>query len=100
MKTVTHSHPAKPFSARKVLRVLAVTGALLLVPAISTLSGGEFGWGVFDFAAAAVLLAGAGLAFELAMAKMRTRSSRLVAGAAIALALLTIWAELAVGILH
>ncbi|HEX8606029.1 MAG TPA: hypothetical protein VF774_25525 [Pseudoduganella sp.] len=100
MKSATHSHPAKSFSTRNVLRVLGVTGMLLLVPVGSMLSGGAFDWGAFDFAAAAVLLVGTGLAFELAMAKLRTRSSRLVAGALIGLALLATWAELAVGIFH
>lgn len=92
--------PAKPFSTRNVLRVLAITAALLLVPLASMLPGGAFDWGVFDFIAAAALLAGTGLALELAMAKLRTRSARLLAGAAIALALLVTWAELAVGIFH
>jgi hypothetical protein len=100
MKTAAPGHRARPFSTRNVLRVLGIAGALLLVPAVSMLSGGAFDWGAVDFAAAAVLLVGAGLAFELAMAQLRTRASRRIAGVAIALVLLAVWAELAVGIFH
>lgn len=100
MKSAAHSHPARPFSIRNVLRVLGIAGALLLVPLASMLLGGAFDWGVFDFVAAAVLLVGTGLAFQFSMAKLRTRSSRLTAGALIGLALLVTWAELAVGIFH
>lgn len=64
------------------------------------LLGGAFNWGILDFVAAAVLLAGTGIALELARLKLRSRASRLVAGGAIVLLLLTAWAELAVGIFH
>lgn len=100
MDTTTRRHSLKPFSIRNVLRVLGIAGALLLVPLASMPLGGPFDWDAFDFAAAAVLLAGAGLAFELAMATLRTRTARRAAGALVALALLATWAELAVGILH
>ena len=100
MKSAIDHPPGKPFSTRNALRILYVTGALLLIPLVSMLLGGAFDWGVFDFAAAAVLLAGTGLALELARAKLRSRASRVAAGAAIVLALLVAWAELAVGIFH
>ncbi|WP_338760366.1 hypothetical protein [Massilia sp. METH4] len=100
MKTAIEPANVKPFSTRKVLRVLLATAALLAIPALSMLAGGAFDWGALDFAAAAALLAGAGLAIELAMAKLRTRFARLAAGGAIVLVLLVAWAELAVGIFH
>lgn len=100
MKNALDHHAVKPFSTRNVLRVLLATGALLLVPLVAMRFTAEVRWDAFDFAASAVLLAGAGLAFELAMAKLRTRRARLAAGGAIALALLAVWAELAVGIFH
>jgi hypothetical protein len=93
---------AASYPARKpnIVRVLWVTAALLPVPALAMLLTTEVRWGAGDFAAAAVLLAGSGLAHECAMARLRTRQSRLMAGFAIAFLLLTIWAELAVGIFH
>lgn len=100
MDTAPQRHPSKPFSIRSALRVLGIAGALLLVPLASMLLGGPFDWDAFDFAVAAVLLVGTGLAFELAMATLRTRRARRVAGALIALALLATWAQLAVGIFH
>ncbi|GGY59498.1 hypothetical protein [Pseudoduganella albidiflava] len=100
MHSATDSQAIKPFTSRNVLRVLFVTGALLLVPAASMLLGGGFDWGPGDFVAAAILLAATGLALELARATLRSRTSRLAAGGAIVLALLTLWAELAVGIFH
>ncbi|QBE61674.1 hypothetical protein [Pseudoduganella lutea] len=100
MKSTIDNHPLQPFSARKALRVLLVTGALLLVPLVSMQLGGAFDWGAFDFVAAAVLLAGTGFALELALAKLRTGRARATAAAVIVLALLAIWAELAVGLFH
>ncbi|MBB3219243.1 hypothetical protein [Pseudoduganella umbonata] len=100
MKSTPGSPSVKPFSTRNVLRVLYVTGALLLIPLASMLLGGAFNWGVFDFVAAAVLLAGTGVALEFARARLRSRTSRMAAGAVIVLALLIVWAELAVGIFH
>ncbi|QGZ42399.1 hypothetical protein IP92_04136 [Pseudoduganella flava] len=87
-------------SSRAALRVLLATGALLAIPLVAMRFTREVTWDGFDFAVAAVLLGGAGLAIELALATLRTRRARLLACAAIVLVLLLVWAELAVGILH
>ncbi len=100
MKSTIKPGPGPAFSTRNVLRVLRVTGALLLIPFVAMLATKEMNWGPGDFAAAALLLAGTGLALELAVAKLRTRKARLAAAALIVLALLVAWAELAVGIFH
>jgi hypothetical protein len=86
--------------ARAVLRVLLATGALLAIPLVAMRFTREVAWDGFDFAVAALLLGGAGLSLELALARLHTRRARLLAGAAIALVLLLAWAELAVGIFH
>lgn len=49
------------------VRIAVVTGLILLVPLIATLTSEDAGWGVFDFVFAAVLLAGSGLLLELAV---------------------------------
>lgn len=93
-------HGAAFHPIRALLRVLLAAGGLLLVPLVAMRFTREVVWTGHDFAVAAVLLISTGLALELALATLRTRSARVVAGTAIVVALLTVWAELAVGILH
>jgi hypothetical protein len=54
-------------------------------------------WDVFDFAVAAILLAGTGLAYRLVSRKV-SPEHRAVVGLAVVAALLLVWAELAVGV--
>ena len=53
-----------------------------------------------DFAAAALLLGGAGLALEAVLRFVRGTGARLGLGLAIGVALMLVWAELAVGLFH
>jgi hypothetical protein len=46
------------------------------------------------------MLLSAGLSYVLVSTRLRARKQRLVAGAIILLGLLSVWAELAVGIFH
>jgi hypothetical protein len=66
---------------RSVVRVALVTGLILLIPLIATLSTDGPGWGVFDFVFAAVLLVGAGLLIELAVSRPRSLAYRIGAAA-------------------
>lgn len=83
---------------KKIGIVVLVTAAILLLPFIAMQFTGEVNWSTFDFVVAGVLLAGTGLAYVLATMKMSSARSRLAIGGALAVALLLIWAELAVGI--
>jgi len=56
-------------------------------------------WTAIDFAAAAVMLFGAGLAIEIALRLVKRFEYRIAACVAILLALAVVWAELAVGII-
>jgi hypothetical protein len=58
----------------------------------------EVVWTLSDFVVAGVLLVGTGLAFAAAIRKARSMRSRAIFGAAILVAFLLVWAELAVGI--
>jgi hypothetical protein len=58
----------------------------------------EVVWTLSDFVVAGVLLVGTGLAFAAAMRKARSVRNRAIFGAAILVAFLLVWAELAVGI--
>jgi hypothetical protein len=71
---------------------------LLAIPALNMLIGGEFDWSAADFAVAAVLLFGTAGLMHFAISTIKTTSMRLMAVAAIAVSLVLIWAELAVGI--
>ena len=87
-------------AARRVQRVLWVTAAILLVPAVAMQFTREVNWGPMDFVVAAVLLAGTGLVYELAVQRIGNRLHRIVGGLALAGGLLLAWAELAVGVFH
>jgi uncharacterized membrane protein YgdD (TMEM256/DUF423 family) len=83
-----------------VRRVLLATVAILLVPAVAMRFTDEVNWGPGDFLAGGALLAGTGLAYVLTKRRIVTRPGRLLLGALLALGLLLVWAELAVGIFH
>jgi hypothetical protein len=74
----------------------SLAALLLLAPAVAMHFTNEVNWGPGDFAAAALLLGGAGLGLEFAV-RLPARI-RLLAVAAIVGASLLIWVELAVGI--
>jgi len=83
------------------LRVAAWSAAagLLLLPAIAMQFTREVSWGPVDFLVAALLIGGTGLVFELAIRARVSGAYR--AGAAVALftTFLTIWINLAVGMI-
>lgn len=76
-----------------------VTGLLLLVPLAAIQVTQEVTWTAFDFAVAGGLIFGAALVFELATLRVEARA-KLAVGAAVMAAVLLVWAEGAVGILH
>ena len=100
MSTLTSGHGGNPsgIGKRSVLRVLLGTGAILLVPLLAMQFTREVNWTSFDFVVAAILLAGTGFALELAVSRFADMKRRLLWVAAIALAFVYVWAELAVGI--
>lgn len=71
---------------------------ILLLPAIAMLAGADVNWGPGDFLVAAFLLGGTGLAIELAVRLFDDARLRVLCAALALLALLLVWAELAVGI--
>jgi len=89
---------SKRTTARMQVGILVGTAVLLLIPALGMLLSDEMAWGVGDFVAAAVLLAGTGLTYELVTRRLGQRAHRIAVGLLLAGALLAVWAELAVGI--
>ena len=83
-----------------VRRVLLATLAILLVPAVAMHFTHEVNWGPGDFLVGGALLAGTGLAYVLTKRRIAGRPGRLLLGGLLALGLLLVWAELAVGVFH
>jgi hypothetical protein len=83
------------------LRIAAwsLAAALLLLPAIAMKFTDEVNWSIADFAFAAMLIGGVGLAYELAVRLTPNRAYRAAAGVALAAAFLLIWINAAVGII-
>ena len=87
------------FSLRKSLMGVAVfAGLLLLIPAAAMQFTNEVSWGLVDFLAAGTLLFTAGAAMVLAARRFERPRHKALAVAAIGLASLLVWAELAVGV--
>lgn len=99
MTTLTRgTPPAIKFSAKRLLRIVLVTGALLLVPLVAMQFTREVDWTLSDFVIMGVLLMSTGLLFDLAARKIRSSRNRLITIGVIAFGFLFVWAELAVGI--
>ncbi len=75
-----------------------LVAALLAAPLIAMQVTSEVNWTMFDFAAAGVLLVGAGALLELAARKLRKPVHMVVAAGIVTLAVGLIWAQGAVGI--
>jgi hypothetical protein len=81
-----------------VRKVALLTALVLMVPALAMRFTPEVRWGLEDFAAAAVLLFSAGMAYALLTRRLRAPRHRLAAAAGVLLVLGLFWAELAVGL--
>ncbi len=80
------------------IRIALVTGLILLIPLIAMQFSDEWDWNEGDFIIIGTLLFGMGSMFVLAARKVRKKSHRITIGIAFAIAVLYLWAELAVGI--
>ena len=85
-------------TAKSVARLAIATGLLLLVPLVAMLFTSQVHWGPMDFVIAGALLFATGCAYLFIAARTTSVKYRLAGGAALLLALSTIWAQLAVGI--
>jgi hypothetical protein len=83
---------------KNIIRIVAVTAAVLLIPLLAMQFTDGVDWGVIDFVLIGTLLIGGGLTYEFGVTRIRSAMHRLIAGIVIAAAVLLIWAQLAVGI--
>jgi len=83
---------------KRLIIIVCSVALLLLVPFIAMQFTSEVNWKPFDFVVAGVLLLGTGILCELVLRKVKSTKNRIVICFALLLALLIVWAELAVGI--
>ena len=83
---------------KRLVSILASATALLLIPLVAMNYTSDVNWKILDFLVAGILLCGAGIGIELVLRKIKTRRNRIVLVIGVFLALVIIWAELAVGI--
>jgi hypothetical protein len=82
-----------------IVRPLAVTALLLLVPLVGSRFTDEVQWTMFDYLSAAVLILAVAIAYEWGAKRGGTLAYRLGFGIALGTALLLIWINGAVGII-
>jgi hypothetical protein len=83
---------------KRLAGILLAIVFILSVPAVAMRFTGEVRWTLFDFAIAGGLLLCAGLTYEFFARRVCSRAHRIAAGVVIAVVLLVVWLELAVGI--
>ena len=82
-----------------IFSVFAVTALILMLPLIGMQFSEEVDWRLPDFVIIGSILIAAGLSFVYTARRVDNLGRRLVIAAAFFLALLYVWAELAVGVI-
>lgn len=83
---------------KRLAGIVLTVVLLLLIPLIAMQFSDQWDWKLPDFIGMGILLLGTGLLCELVMRKVKKIEYRILICGAILLALLLVWAELAVGI--
>ena len=83
---------------KRLIIILGAMTVLLLIPFIAMQLTNEVDWSVRDFAIMGVLLYGTGILCEIVLRTVKSVPNRILICAAVVIAFLLIWAELAVGI--
>ena len=83
---------------KRLIGIMITVAFLLLIPLIAMQFTDEVNWTLFDFIVAGVLLLTTGFMCDLVIRKVNKSGHRIAIFLAIFVALLLIWAELAVGI--
>ncbi len=83
---------------KRRLAIVCIAAFLLMIPFTAMQFTNEVDWTASDFIIAGGLLLGTGFASELALRKIRNRSTRIGITIAVVIVAFLIWAELAVGV--
>ena len=86
--------------SKKILRVVAVTAGLLLIPLIAMQFTTEVNWQVADFVIAGVLMFIVGFLFELIVSTVHVSRNKVLLIGMLLFVFIYVWAELAVGIFN
>lgn len=81
-----------------IIRIVLATVLILLIPLVAMQFTDEVDWQPADFVIIGTLLIGTGLVYEFIVKKIHRGSYRVIAGIILLIALLLVWAELAVGV--
>ncbi|MGI9530510.1 hypothetical protein [Lutimonas sp.] len=73
-------------------------GLLLMIPVLAMQLTDEVNWTIGDFIVAGLLLMSTGFFLEIILRKVKNKKQRILLGFVLFLALVLLWAELAVGI--
>jgi len=82
---------------KNILKIVIVTALVLMVPFLAMQFTNEVVWTQSDFVIAGALLLGTGLVYEFFV---RNSKHKTILGLVLALTLLIVWADLAVGIFN
>jgi hypothetical protein len=85
-------------NVKRSIRGILVAELVLLVPLIAMQFTTEVDWDLRDFVIVGFLLAGIGMAFQQFVTGIKNSPGQAVMGIVLALAMLLIWIELAVGV--
>jgi hypothetical protein len=83
---------------KRIPLITLIVGILLLIPAIAMQFTAEVNWSAGDFFIAGILLLGTGLVLDFVIRNVKASPLKIGMCIGIMLALVVIWAELAVGI--
>ena len=83
---------------KRLLLILLSVPLLLLIPFIAMQFNSGVNWSPVDFLVMGILLLGVGLMGELVFRKVKSTEYRIILCAALLVAFLLVWAEIAVGI--
>ena len=81
-----------------IVNIVLATMFVLMIPLVAMQFSDEVDWNLADFIVFGALLMGTGLVYELVARKLRSAKHRLILGSVLLVALVLIWAELAVGV--
>lgn len=83
---------------KKVIRNILVAELTLIIPLVAMIFSDEANWGLGDFIIAGILLVGVGIAYRLIISGVKSDPKRAAIGILLAVAMILIWVEMAVGL--
>lgn len=83
---------------KRIYLIILIVAIILLIPAIAMQFTTEVNWTIGDFIVAGVLLLGTGLSIDLVIRNAKSTEAKIGFSVLLFLALVLVWAELAVGV--